>query len=588
MHKIRSIRFAVARSIVILMYLMPVRTSAQSTSSIEVNIGRIADSLFAKDFAAHRFTSAAFVFVRDTSVGYAKGYGEADAIRHTKVDPSRTVYRIASISKLFAATAVMQLAEEGKLDLHADINLYLKTFQLEKRYGQPVTAASLLTHTSGLENRALGSIARNSGDLVPLGSYFSTHPPHVDAEPGSQFSYSNNGIGLAGYLVEAVSGERFDDYVEKHILKPLGMTSASFRQPVPEDLVSRMAGGKRTQRAPLFNPYPAGALMATPMDMSRFIIAQLNGGTVGGQRMLGAPMLDEMQRTQWTAHAGAPGAAYGFFEGTMRGHRILFHTGDSGHHGIIVIVPELRIGLYAVYDTQDDGSHEMMETLTRAIVNQYPAGAVDSLIPPPRSDVRGHVQRYAGVYGANGADPHTIEKAAGLMQQVIVSDNGDGKLRLTPSAFDAITATEIEPDLFRGSDGSWVAFSRNVKSEGPAEGMTVTGGISDPFAVHRIPWYADARLHRVVLGAGLAAILSRIIVAVVGLIRRKRPASKSGLASLGWRLSGLLSICVLLIPPSLFAGFAMNRPPIVALPGGVKVALGLLLIASIVALSMPV
>ncbi|OLE29263.1 MAG: hypothetical protein AUG44_04995 [Actinobacteria bacterium 13_1_20CM_3_71_11] len=160
---------------------------------------------------------------------FAKGYGTADLARGTPIDPARSLVRIASISKLFTWTAVMQQVEAGRLDLNADVNRYLTAFKIPATYPQPVTLQALLNHTAGFEDRVIGTGARSAADVPPLGEYLATHMPARIRPPGRISAYSNYGAALAGYIVSVVSGEPYDAYVQRHILDPLGMATTPTR-----------------------------------------------------------------------------------------------------------------------------------------------------------------------------------------------------------------------------------------------------------------------------------------------------------------------------------------------------------------------
>lgn len=126
------------------------------------------DNFFAKQMAPLHIPSAVFVLVKDGKVFFAKGYGYADLEKKTPVIPEKTLFRVGSISKLFTATAVMQLYEKGLLSLDDDVNKYLKTFQLKDNYPRPVTFANLLTHTAGFDEQSIGMVARNESEVVPF------------------------------------------------------------------------------------------------------------------------------------------------------------------------------------------------------------------------------------------------------------------------------------------------------------------------------------------------------------------------------------------------------------------------------------
>ena len=221
------------------------------------------------------------VVVKDGEVLAQKGYGYADVAAKKPVDPERTMFRAGSVAKLVVHTAVMQLVEQGKLDLDADIQQYLD-FPVPDAdaFGKPVTLHNLMTHTGGFEELVRGLMASDPKVLMPLETYVKATKPTRIFPPGEVPSYCNYCVTLEGYIVQRVSGESFDDYLDKHIFAPLGMSNSTFRQPLPKQFAEQMSTGYRTASQPpgyfeLVGPAPAGSLSTTGADMARFMIAQM-------------------------------------------------------------------------------------------------------------------------------------------------------------------------------------------------------------------------------------------------------------------------------------------------------------------------
>src|ERR1700744_1185625 len=174
---------------------------------------------------------AVVAVVKDGKILTERGYGFSDVEKRTPVDPKLKLFRPGSVSKLLTWTAVMQQVEQGKINLDADINQYLD-FKIPARDGKPVTMRNLMQHTAGFEEQAKGIISED-----PNGTGFEAllkqWVPERVFEAGTTQAYSNYGASLAGYIVQRVSGESFDTYIEKHIFEPLDMNHASFRQPLP-------------------------------------------------------------------------------------------------------------------------------------------------------------------------------------------------------------------------------------------------------------------------------------------------------------------------------------------------------------------
>jgi CubicO group peptidase (beta-lactamase class C family) len=199
-------------------------------------VAAFADEFLPQEMARRHIPGLVFVFVAGGDVAIARGFGAAQLEPRRPVDPARTVFRLASVSKTITATAALQLVERGRLNLHTDVNLYLRSFHLATEHG-PITLHHLLTHTAGFDERLIGTAARSVRDLQPSSQYFARSMPPTFIEPGRVISYSNHGFGLIGHLVQEVSGRPFADYVREEIFEPLGMwRSGVLTGPVPEDL----------------------------------------------------------------------------------------------------------------------------------------------------------------------------------------------------------------------------------------------------------------------------------------------------------------------------------------------------------------
>ena len=180
------------------------------------------DDLLKNEMEEYHIAGAAVSVVKDGELFFTKGYGYANLEKDIPVDPEQTLFRIGSVTKLFTATAVMQLVEQGKLDLDADINTYLD-FRIPDTYPQPITIKNLLTHTSGFEDRLADVLVSDAADIVPARGWLVSHMHARVRPPGDSPAYSNYNAMLAGYIVARVSGQPYDEYIQDHILNPLGM-----------------------------------------------------------------------------------------------------------------------------------------------------------------------------------------------------------------------------------------------------------------------------------------------------------------------------------------------------------------------------
>ncbi|HEX8415085.1 MAG TPA: serine hydrolase domain-containing protein, partial [Sphingomicrobium sp.] len=272
---------------------------------------------------------AVVVVVSNGEVVTQRGYGYANVAKRTPVDPRATLFRPGSISKLFTWTAVMQMVEQGKLNLDADVNKYLD-FKIPPYQGKPITLRQIMTHTAGFEEQVKDIIVTDPKSAIPYETLLKRWTPHRVYAPGTTPAYSNYATALAGYAVQRVSGEPFDTYVERHIFAPLRMTRSSMRQPLPANLRPLMSEGYGPgEDKPIgfefVGPAPAGSLSSTGEDMARFMIAHLQNGAGILQPRTAALMHSPAN----TPIPGLNGMAYGFYQHNVNGRRVIGHGGDT-------------------------------------------------------------------------------------------------------------------------------------------------------------------------------------------------------------------------------------------------------------------
>ncbi|GAB3959304.1 hypothetical protein GCM10029978_006080 [Actinoallomurus acanthiterrae] len=215
---------------------------APTLRDVGATVDGIVPGLLAKD----RIPGAAVVVVAGGRQVFARGYGVADVGARRPVDPEHTGFFMGSMAKLFTATAALQLVDQGRLDLHTDVNRYLTDFKIRDTYpGRPVTLENLLTHTAGFDDDIVGAARANPADVEPLGKSLAKRQPARVRPPGTVVAYDNYGAALAGYLVEVASGEPFARYVDEHVLESLGMSATTFAQPHPAAIDATLARGYR-------------------------------------------------------------------------------------------------------------------------------------------------------------------------------------------------------------------------------------------------------------------------------------------------------------------------------------------------------
>ena len=431
-----------------------------------------------------------------------KGYGFSDLKAKQAVDPDATMFRLASISKLFTWTAAMQLVEQGKLDLDAGVDRYLD-FPLGA--GQRITLRNLMTHTTGLEETVRNIIVTDPKRYLGLREFLIENQPHRLFAPGTVPEYSNYAVGLGSYIVQRVSGERFEDYVAAHIFAPLGMTHATFYQPPPPALQNLPSQGyPSSTREPaigfeLFSPAGAGGISASAADMGRFGQMLLNGGELDGQRILKQETLAEMWKPQFRANDQLPPIGLGFYQVWRNQLEWIGHQGDLvAFHSLFFVEPHQRLVLFISYNSVGSSSKTRPELIRSFTDRYFPAELKQPFISVPPGTLR----EVEGTYQSTRRADSTILKLFALLGQSHAKVDKDGVLHVDrmkdlrghpfgwkPVAKDLWQQVDDQDKLFaiRGSDGR---IDRLAGSFAAAQ-------------LQRVPWYDQDRLVFTSLGLSL-------------------------------------------------------------------------------------
>ena len=315
------------------------------------------DQFFPAQMEKLHIPGVSLIVVQDGRIILAKGYGYADLAMGSAISAETSVMRIGSISKLFVATAVMQLVEQGELDLGTDVNRYLMALQLEDTFPQPVTLAHLLTHTAGFEDPPYATYT-DPHKVQPLSDHLAEKMPPRTHPPGKEFIYSSYGYALAALIVEEVTGIPFDQYVEEKIFRPLGMTHSRYLldPPLPENLTTGyfyQDDVQAPQPVDYDEDYPGGSIVSTAEDMSHFMLAHLQDGCYQGGCILQASTVAEMQQRQAKTPYEGQNVALGFVEGLQDGQRLLGHSGAiSGFGSILDLLPAHNLGYFFSFNEE--------------------------------------------------------------------------------------------------------------------------------------------------------------------------------------------------------------------------------------------
>lgn len=496
--------------------------------------GKIPDALNRGDLPG-----AVITVVHNGRILVTRGYGHAatgaDGEPQRAVDAD-TLFRIASVSKLATSISVMQLVERGELDLDTDISTYIDV-SIPRRFSGDITLRNLLTHTAGFEERGKNLVTSESGPF-DLDKSVRQDPPVQVFAPGTTPAYSNYGMSLAGYIVERVSGESFEDYVREHVLEPAGMDSSTFDQPLPERLAGRMANGYKTTggRAQPFEliDSPAGGMTTSGTDAGRFMLAMLNqsqGGALleeGTWKQMFGPGLGA---DQLGTLAEGKQMGLGFFDESRNGHQIVGHEGGTVFQAELEIYPNDGSGVFvAVNGEGKDGAAALKDDLMRGFSDRYyPGSEPDVEDRPSVSESRQHARVAAGTYTSSRAPMTSFasirEALPSGWSSIDALDDGHLLLRAGGSV---IEYEEIKPWVWRQVGGSQTLA---VQVEG---GKVVRVGDIPAFSL--LPMTVAQRVFvPVVLGA--AAVLVLLVLAwPLGAVRRlmARRAGDGGGSRLSW------------------------------------------------------
>ena len=484
------------------------------------------DALIPSQLRNRNIAGAVVSVVKDGQVLFQKGYGYADVEEKKPVLPDQTLFRPGSVSKLFTATAVMQLVEQGKLDLDRDVNDYLD-FALPKTYPEPVTLRQLLTHTGGFEETLKNLFVAHESDIKPLRTYLMNEMPARIFLPGKIPSYSNYGFTLAGYIVERVSGERFERYIENHILKPLGMNNSTFEQPLPPQLGPQMSKGylsasKKPRDFEWVQAAPAGALTTTAADMTQFMLAFLQDGAVDGVSILKPETVRQMETRQFEFDPMLPGLGITFMEYLIDPVRIIAHGGDTVYfHSDMILVPDAHLGYFLSYNSLGKDVGGGRGEVWRSFVNRYFPSAGQPKVNVDPNMAKSDGRAVGGLYDGTRRGQTTLLRILALVGQFKVSSDKEGVLQIEGmknQSGELQRWREIAPLIYREIDGlERIGFRRDA-----------SGAVGEmlPFPAiyegQRVPWYCSKIFIGLLIGGNLLLALLTVLLWPVAVMIRKR------------------------------------------------------------------
>lgn len=425
----------------------PVRAAPIKATELAAFISPIINAQLAKE----HIPGAVFVLVQDGKILFQRGYGFADLEKRKRVDPFRTIWRIGSISKVFTATATVQLADRGRFRFTDDVNQYLTRFKVAPTYKEPVRFWHLLTHTAGFDEIRPGTRADTELGLLSLGDFLAPKLVRL-RPPGRLISYSTYGISLAGYLIEQVSGTEFETYLRQNIWTPLGMRHTNIN--VPESLKDALAkgyewenGANRPANWEWYHSTPASSINSTAVDMAQFIIALLQRGRYEKTRILSEAAARDLLRQHFTSHPQLAGFAYGFYEDFTNGEHIVEHGGNvEGFAAQLTLLPDRGIGFFVA--SQHEPA-ELKDVVRKALLDHYFPDRRPRTLPVPMDGYKARAQRFVGTYELNEFC-HTCGADRRPYPRIDVKAFPDGTISITGIEPHFV---EVSPLFFRKVNG---------------------------------------------------------------------------------------------------------------------------------------
>ncbi|MFO8192412.1 MAG: serine hydrolase domain-containing protein [Bacillota bacterium] len=516
--------------------------------------------------------------VQDGELILARGYGYADLEAKKAVDPAVTLFRPGSTSKLITWTAVMQLVEEGKLDLNTDISEYLDFTVPARLYkdnhkepAAPITLTHLMTHTPGFEDTGEDLFVLAEEEFLTLEEYLKKNLPERVFPAGEVMAYSNYGTALAGYIIERISGITFEKYIEKNIFDPLNMENSTFRQPLPEELNDNMARAYKFSSGQYYSgdfeliaASPAGGLSSTAVDMARFMIVHLQKGRRGNTIILNKKTADEMHRRHFSHHPRQDGMTLGFIEQTINGRRLITHGGNTFlFNSGLYLLPEENVGLFVSYS---GGGGLEREYLVNAFMDRYYPGA-DNWEPVLPAGNRERASMYTGEYHPNRSNFSTVEKLLTLFQSAKVRVAGEGFLTLIMPG-ETLQFVEVEPGFFHGSNSEGTRLINTLVFEATESGQIFMYPGGPALTMAKAPWYGTGSFLGLLSGGSLLLLITAAagwtVSSAVRLFRKEKKKFQG--TAIAARLTAAAFVLVLVIIALMMIGMLSDIDPAYNVP----------------------
>jgi CubicO group peptidase (beta-lactamase class C family) len=513
------------KHLLVLFFFIQINASFSQTALNSKSAEIFCDTLIDRGIKESLVPGFAVSLIYKDSLILSKGWGVSSVRNKTLVRADSTLFELGSVGKVFTAIAALQQVQQGKLDLHRDVNEYLRAFKIKNPYSTPVTLFHLLTHTAGFDERYFGYIALTNEDVKPLEQHLKERMPELFIEPGKQINYSNYGYALAGYLVELASGESFADYVSNHILIPLNMANTTYFLPDAKNKQIPYAEGYRIGDAfeeIISRPrhtLPSGSIISTAKDMTSLLYELMHPSG----KLLSADMHHLLISRQFTNHPLLMGYSLGLEEQLNNGIRGFGKGGNvPGFLAAVYLQPEKQLAVFVVTNTQADNFMERFST--SFFTTFFPDTTRHSKQVYSKVDVK----LYEGVYRDTRYNHHTVEDLFALYQ---------GKFNLYESGDSALTCYHnddwhiyqpVNDSVFYNTDNSDERIIFSIDKRGRVKGFSRNiklGMLYLPVTLEKVPWYDDPVMineYYVIVPATIFTFVLILLFRIWVFIKRKR------------------------------------------------------------------
>jgi CubicO group peptidase (beta-lactamase class C family) len=479
------------------------------------------------------------------------GLGKSDVAANRATSPD-TQFRIGSTSKAFASLSILKLSNEGKLSLDDSVHKLAPEVWFENPWEatDPIRVVDLLEHTTGWDDMHLREYAKDDPALPLRDALDYDHHSRISRwRPGTRMAYCNSGPAVAAYIVEKVTGQKFEDYVSKNFFEPIGMKTATYFQPTSGMLTNLYhADGKTIY--PYWNVMyrPAGSINASAKDMAAYVQFYLNRGTVSGVQVIPAASIDrmEMPTRTWAAKEGLK-AGYGLSNYWSINEGFVYHGHDGGVAGGLTemaYMPENGVGYFYSINAANGGSFGKIGEAIRAYITRN----LQKPTPPPVTTLSTNAAAYAGWYQPDSTRSeltHFLERLLGIVSvrfedgQLLVSSLGERNIVFVP-----VTDTKFRSNRKKGPPSPIATVELLTPN---AEGQFIQLGAGEE-TIKRIPtWFA---ILEIILTCWF--VLAVILVLLYapfwilgGLSKKRRRPAERGMRL--WPLIAVLSLIAVVV-----------------------------------------